>query len=398
MYKWTLPSGRITSIPIGAKLGHFGDLSVQLKQQTPDGKPTPSQWRGVNTDIKKTPEVTTGSDPQTHTTTFVIYTSDVLWPEWNQKLYDPDVSDWNVLWDLNSVDSPEAGDDGVVRPYRPFNNRNAIRSFVTDQVTLFGRIGEDFTRYHFVDEHEATKQGNAALKGIPPGPDSSGKPFTQRWSEAKEKFEQDVKAIWMRCGDFSESVQITMYSELRSLEARAQFVHNPENYNAVWYPRATGEQGPPPYPLWNRLRSGAGHAGSQNDVITPVDPVLRLGFLGNVCDVTKVDVYAADVSFGEPTDVLIEGDLWRGFEGLRKTPHIRKYSLPCTVTFFTKKKTPTKVIETYRAAGDPRLEHNSHFSISSDTGDLYQKRPFAFGYGLGGGNSLGIDSYSVSFD
>jgi hypothetical protein len=282
----------------------------------------------------------------------------------------------------------------VVRPYLPFTNRNAITSFITDQVTLGGRLGEDFTRYHYVDEHEATKQGNPSLKGIPPGADISGKSFVQRWSEAKAKFRQDVVGLWTRCGNFSESVQVTMYSELRSLEARAQFVHNSANYNSTWVPRVTGESGPPPYPTWNRLRNGAGSAGGQNDVVTADDPMLRLGLLGNVCDVTKVDVYAADVSFGEPTEVLVEGDMWRTFEGLRKTPHIRKYSVPCTVTFFTTKKTPTKVIETYRTVGDPTL-NLSEFAISSDTGNLYQWRPSLY---LENKDRHGMTSYSVNWD
>jgi hypothetical protein len=295
------------------------------------------------------------------------------------------------VYDINST---EFGSDGVVRPYKPFTNRNAITSFVTDEVVLFGRLGEDFTRYHFVDEHEATKQGNADLKGIPPGPDSSGKSFTQRWSEAKDKFKQDVQELWTRCGNFSESVQITMYSELRSLEARAQFVHNSVNYNSTWSPRITGESGPPSYPAWNRLRDGASFAGSANAVVTADDPMLRLGLIGNVCDVTKVDVYEAKVSFGEPTEVLVEGDLWRNNEGLRKTPHIRKYSVPCTVTFFTTKKTPPKVFEIYRSVGDPAL-NLSEFKVSSDTGELYQWRTSLYSENK---QRHGIESYTVAWE
>jgi len=398
-YNWYLGDTEVTSFS-GKKLGHFGDLSVQLKQQTSDGTPTPSQWSGVITSNARTPAATTGADPQTYTTTFSLYTSDVLWPEWNQKLYvaDPLVYDWNILWSLSDIDSTEFGSDGVVRPYKPFNNRNAIRSFVTDEVVLGFRIGEDFTRYHFVDEHEATKQSDADLKGIPPGPDIKGKPFTQRWTEAKAKFKQDVVDLWTKCANFSESVQVTMYSELRSLEARAQFVHNSASYNATSPLRATGETVPAPYPEWNLQhwfgRSGTSvYGSSENGVATADDPMLRIGLLGNVCDVTEVDVYAADVSFGEPTEVLVEGELWRNYEGLRKTPHTRKYSVPCTVTFFTTKKTPTKVIKIYRAIGDPQL-NLSEFKISSDTGELYQWLP-----SIDRGNKArhGITSYSASW-
>jgi hypothetical protein len=384
-YNWFLGATETTLLYLGTKLGHFGDLSVKLRQQAAGSTPTQSQWSGVITPNARTPAATTGADPQTYTTTFSLYTSDVLWPEWNQKLYvnDPLVSDWNILWSISDIDNQEFGSDGVVRPYKPFNNRNTIRSFITDEVVLGFRLGEDFTRYHFVDEHEADKQGDADLKGIPPGPDLNGTSFTQRWIEAKAKFRQDVVDLWTRCGNFSESVQVTMHSELRSLEARAQFVHNAFNYNATLSPRITGESG-----------HGAGSAGGQNDVVTAEDPMLRLGLLGNVCDVTKVDVYLADVSFGEPTDVLVEGKLWRGFDGLRETPHIRKYSVPCTVTFFTTKKTPTKVIEIYRPIGDSGLDM-SEFKISSDTGNLYQWRESLYSENK---QRHGITSYSVNWD
>jgi hypothetical protein len=373
IYNWNIyPVSETSYYPAGDLLGYFGDLTVELKQQTPDNKTTPSQWRGVSTTRVRTPELTTGADPQVYTTTFVLRTSDVLWPEWRQKLYDGSVTDWNTLWTPGDIDNPEMGSDGVVRPYKPFNNRNAITSFVTDEVVLFGRLGEDFTRFHFVDEHEAAKQGDINLKGIPPGPDASGKSFTQRWSEAKEQFRQAVRAAWTRCGDFSEAVQVSMYSELRSLEARAQFILNAEHYNSGPPTRNTGEAGPLPYPVWNRLRVGANFNGT--GTVTADDPMLRFGLFGNVCDVTKIDVYAADVSFGEPTEELVDGHLWRGFEGLRDTPHIRKYSVPCTVTFFATKKTPTKVYEIYRAVGSSGLDIGE-FKMSSDTGDLYQINP-----------------------
>jgi hypothetical protein len=382
-YNWYLGDTEVTSFSAGTRLGHFGDLSVQLKQQTPDDKPTQSQWRGVSTQIKKTPEVTTGSDPQSYTTTFVLRTSDFLWPEWRQKLYDPAVSDWQTLWSVEDINNPESGSDGVVRPYKPFNNRNAITSFMTEEVGLGTRFGEDFTRYHYVDS-----------TGIPPGPDSTGKTFADRWSEAKVKFKQDVEDLWARCGNFSESVQVTMYSELRSLEARAQFVHNQFSYNATGLPVTTQEVAPDPYPVWNRFFQGAPFAGSLNAVVTADDPKLRMGLLGNVCDVTKVDVYAADVSFGAPTQVFEPGELWQGYEGLRKTPNVLAYYVPCTVTFFTTKKTPTKILEIYRAIGTGGLDLGE-FKISSETGDFIQAQsPIAFENRY----AHGITSYSVSWE
>jgi hypothetical protein len=400
-YQWTSRDDEVTSFTLGTKLGHFGDLDVSLKQTTPDNASTTSQWRGFSTPLIRTTELSTGLDQKVYTTTFVLRTSDVLWPEWNQILYEgrTDATDWNTLWVPADVNNTESGSAGVVRPYTPLTNKNAITSFITDQVVLGFRIGEDFTRYHFVDEHEATKQSNEDLKGIPPGLDINGTSFKQRWIDAKAKFRQDVVRVWTRCGDFSESVQVTKYSELRSLEARAQFVHNSQSYNGRSPTHQTGELVAQPYPDWKRP-PGFTSIGSPifgenlTGVVTAEDPVLRFGLIGNVCDVTKVDVYAAEVSFGTPTEVLVEGDLWRNYEGLRKTPHTRKYSVPCTVRFFTTLKTPTKVFEVYRAIGDSGL-NLSEFSLSSETGNLFQRQPSLYRDNLA---RHAAKSYSVSWE
>jgi hypothetical protein len=357
-------------------IGHFGDCSVTLKQLDQSGNSIIGQWYCHEDKNVSTPRLSTGADPQSFTTTFLLSTRDTLWREWNDKMLDESLTDWNVLWTYADVGSGFGGlQAGIDRPYLPLTNRNSITAFEIDRIEGFQYYGEDLTRYHYVDDFEATKHGNSNFIGIPPGPDINGVQFTTRWTQAKTKFLSDIQSLWTRCCDFSESVEFIAYSKLDSVEARAQFVLNrnsiisQHNANPVF--RATQETAAA-YPAWSRLVQGASTAASKTGVVTSQDAELDISITGNVRDVTEVNVYKATASFGTPVETLRVGDQWRDAVGIRKTPTSRVYAVPCTVTFFTDLKTPTKTLQFNRKIGYGDVRY-SGFAVSSDTGQMYLK-------------------------
>lgn len=387
------------------KLGHFGDIDIDLKQKTADGRPIQGQWYGYKKTSLTNPRLSTGSDPQVVTTTFLLRTIDGLWPEWRQKMYDPATSSWSTLW---GPESQYAGifPDGREAPFRPYTNWSSITAWFQESSSIFNSFGSVFTRYHFVDEHEATVQNNASLNGIPPGLDANGVAFTQRWTDAKSAFRDAVRDIWQRSADFSETVDVEAYSALESVEARAELVVNSFNINSTPVGESTGEASPQA-PVWWRLVKGASKLTTLPGIATARDPAISCEVIGNVKDVVNVDVYGATASFGEPTEYMVKGRAWMGDrdkynidlydESIRDTPNYRVYAVPCTVTFFTDKKTATKSFNFHRRIGSfglaPDASFPSGFAISSQTGDVYRKTQTSqFDLSL-----AGLESYSVDW-
>ena len=379
-------------------IGHFGDCSVTLKQLTPAGDSIIGQWHSHETKTVSTPRLSTGADPQSFTTTFLLTTRDVLWPEWDDKMLNGSVTDWNILWTYADVGTGFGLKSGIDRPYLPLTNHNSITKFEIDRIEGLQYYGENLTRYHYVDNFEATKHGNSDFIGIPPGPDASGVQFTTRWAQAKTKFLSDIHSIWNRCCDFSESVEFMAYSELDSVEARAQFVLNryssASHHNAVPQFKSTQETAAA-YPVWNRLVQGASTSASKTGVVTSQDAELDVSITGNVRDVTEVKVYKATASFGTPVETLRIGDQWRDAAGIRKTPTSRVYAVPCTVTFFTDLKTPIKTLQFCRKIGYGDVMY-SGFAVNSDTGQMYPKTDSVVN-DIGTLKGLGASSYSVSW-
>ena len=368
-------------------IGHFGDVSVTLQQRDSSGNATIGQWYCHEDKSTKTATLSTGTDPQSFTTTFTLSTRDVLWPEWDDKLFSSDVTDWNTVWGPGDVGTGYGLKAGIDRPYTPFTNHNSITKFEVDYIRGFEYYGENLTRYHYVDTFEATKNSNDDLIGIPPGPDVNGVPFTTRWTQAKQQFRDAIYALWNRCCDFSESIDVRAYSELDSVEARAEFV-----VSAVQ--RATQESHAE-YPSWKRLMLGANTTATRTGVVTASDPEIYFMIRGNVRDVTEISVYGATASFGTPQETVRQGDQWRDAVGLRKTPTSRTYSIPCTVTFFTNLKTAAKRFEFLRTVGTNTLVY-SGFAVSSDSGSIYLKNSAAANDATGL-RTLGATSYSVSW-